>query len=141
MRVKLRPRWFPGHAQCTLFMVLYLNRTCMCGLHAVVWSYIGILNYAPPRCRTSQYHMTFISLSVSLWNFCDPKFDGVGLAGYESRVNVFFVVRTLFVFYTLFRCFPFLFFLSIGWFCGAGVFGLTRCNPLTPIFELPTMFR
>ena len=23
--------------------------------------------FAPPRCRTSQYHRTFISLSVSLW--------------------------------------------------------------------------
>ena len=25
-------------------------------------------NYVPPRCRTSQYHRTFISLSVYLWN-------------------------------------------------------------------------
>ena len=34
--------------------------------------------YAPPRCRTSQYHKTFISLSVSLWNdLSDPVFDGV----------------------------------------------------------------
>ena len=24
--------------------------------------------HAPPRCRTSQYRLTFISLSVSLWN-------------------------------------------------------------------------
>ena len=36
--------------------------------------------YAPPRCRTSQYHMTFIALSVSLWNdLGDPVFDSVGL--------------------------------------------------------------
>ena len=29
--------------------------------------------YAPPRCRTSQYSMTLISLSVSLWNdLSDP---------------------------------------------------------------------
>ena len=27
-----------------------------------------LYNYAPPRCRTSQYRRTFISLSVSLWN-------------------------------------------------------------------------
>ena len=24
--------------------------------------------FAPPSCRTSQYHMTFILLSVFLWN-------------------------------------------------------------------------
>ena len=37
--------------------------------------------YAPPRCRTSQYHITFIRLSVSLWNdLVDPVFDGVELA-------------------------------------------------------------
>ena len=39
--------------------------------------------YAHPRCRTSQFRMTFIPLSVSLWNdLGDPVFDGVGLAGF-----------------------------------------------------------
>ena len=34
--------------------------------------------FAPPRCRTSQYHRTFILLSVSLWNdLVDLVFDGV----------------------------------------------------------------
>ena len=46
--------------------------------------------YAPPRCRTSQYHRTFILLSVSLWNnLVDPVFDGVGFAGFQSRSNAF----------------------------------------------------
>ena len=46
--------------------------------------------YAPPRCRTSQYSKTFILLSVSLWNdLANPVFDGVGLAGFKSRANVF----------------------------------------------------
>ena len=45
-------------------------------------------NYAPPRCRTSQYRLTFIPLSVSLWNdLSDPVFDGVGLAGFKSMAN------------------------------------------------------
>ena len=44
--------------------------------------------YAPPHCRTSQYCMTFIPLSVSLWNdLGDPVFDGVGLAGFKCRAN------------------------------------------------------
>ena len=48
--------------------------------------------YAPPRCRTSQYRITFIFLSVSLWNdLVDPVFDGVGLAGFKSRSNAFLV--------------------------------------------------
>ena len=42
--------------------------------------------YAPPRCRTSQFRRTFISLSPSLWNdSADPVFDGVGLAGFKRR--------------------------------------------------------
>ena len=46
--------------------------------------------YAPPRCRTSQYRMTFILLSVSLWNdLVDAVFDGVGLVGFKSRSNAF----------------------------------------------------
>ena len=45
---------------------------------------------APPRCRTSQYRRTFVPLSVSLRNdLSDPVFDGVGLAGFKSRVNDF----------------------------------------------------
>ena len=46
--------------------------------------------YAPPRCSTSQYSMTFIPLSVSLWNdLANPVFDGVGLSGFKSRANAF----------------------------------------------------
>ena len=46
--------------------------------------------YAPPRCRTLQYRITFIPLSVSLWNdLNDSVFDGVGLAGLKSRANAF----------------------------------------------------
>ena len=58
-----------------------------------VWVTSGALvahlyTYAPPPCRTSQYRMIFISLSMSLWNdVADPLFDGVGLAGFKSRAN------------------------------------------------------
>ena len=46
--------------------------------------------YAPPSVHLSQYSMTFIPLSVSLWNdLANPIFDGVGLAGFKSRTNVF----------------------------------------------------
>ena len=46
--------------------------------------------YAPPHCRTSQYRMTFIPLSVSLWNdLVEPVFDDVGLSDFKSRSNAF----------------------------------------------------
>ena len=46
--------------------------------------------HAPSRCRIPQYRRTFIPLLVSLWNdLDDPVFDGVGLAGFNSKVNPF----------------------------------------------------
>ena len=50
--------------------------------------------YALPRSQTSQYRRTFVRLSVSLWNdrSADPEFDGVGLAAFKSRTNVFFIL-------------------------------------------------
>ena len=38
----------------------------------------------------------------------------------------------------LFYCFHFLFFISIVWYCGAGVFGLIGCKLLSPSVALPT---
>ena len=44
--------------------------------------------YAPPRCRTLEYSRNFIPFSVFLCNdFGNLVFDGVGLAGFESRAN------------------------------------------------------
>ena len=48
--------------------------------------------YAPPRCRTSQYRSTFVSLAVSLWNdLAHPVFDGMTLAGFKNGANDFFL--------------------------------------------------
>ena len=59
-------------------MVLYLG------------SYVLVRVTRYTRCRTSQYHKTFIPLSVSLWNdLANPVFHGVGLAGFKSRANAF----------------------------------------------------
>ena len=49
--------------------------------------------YVPLHC-TSQYHRTFIPLSVSLLNdLANPVFDGVGLAGFKSRANAFLLAQ------------------------------------------------
>ena len=88
--------------------------------------------YAPPRCRTLQYSRIFIPFSVSLWNdFANSVFDGVGLRVFKSSPNAFllsYAALSLLYFFTLF---PFLFFLSIGLYCGAGVFGHTLSQPCT----------
>ena len=95
--------------------------------------------YAPPRCRTLQYSRTFIPFSVSLWNdLANPVYDGVGLAGFKSRANAFFYrPKLLYPYYSLLL---FLFFLSLGWYCGAGVFRLIWCISLSPSLALPTFF-
>ena len=64
--------------------------------------------YAPPRCRTSQYRMTFVPHSVSLRNnLADPVFDCVGQAGLKSRANVFYWPKLLYPYYSLLLFFPF----------------------------------
>ena len=65
------------------------------GPYVPVWVTRGALvaqryTYAPPRCRSPQYHRNFVLLSVSLWNdLADLVLDGVGLAGFKSRANTF----------------------------------------------------
>ena len=71
--------WSPGHALGP-FVTVRVSRDAL-----VAHRY----TYALPRCGTSQYRITFIALSVSLWNdLADPVFDGVGLAGFKCRANV-----------------------------------------------------
>ena len=39
-----------------------------------------------------QHRKNFVPLSVSLWNdLADPVFDGLGLAGFKSKANTFFL--------------------------------------------------
>ena len=75
-------------------MVLYLDRMCQCGLHAVLRLHIGILMRVlaaklsstaglllPSQCPSGTILLTLI-----------PIFDCVGLAGFKSRANAFLLV-------------------------------------------------
>ena len=125
-----------GHPriQSTLLMVLYLDHMCQCGLHVVLQSHTGTLMHhlaAEPCCSTLQYSRTFIPLSVSLLNDLLTPYSMV----WDWRVSragpmLFYWPKLLFPYYSL-LLFPFLIFLSIGWYCGAGVFGLIGCIPLS----------
>ena len=78
-----------------------------CANHALPGPYVPVrvtrgalvahrYNYAPPRCRTSQYSRTFLPLSVFLWNdLADPMFDGVGLAGFKSKAHAFLLAQAV----------------------------------------------
>ena len=75
----------PMHPLCGVLPVLYVPVRVTRGA-VIAHRY----TYAAPRCRTSQYSMTFIPLSVSLWNdLSDYVFDGVGLAGFKTREKAF----------------------------------------------------
>ena len=76
--------------RCTLLMVLFLDHMCQCGLHTVLWSHIGTLMH----CLAAEQRSTaglYSHFGVPLERSSNPVFDGVGLAGFKSRVNAFFI--------------------------------------------------
>ena len=89
---------------------------------------------------TAQYCRTFIPLSVYHWNdVADPVFDSVRLVVFKSRANSIYWHKLLYPFLLSTIC-PFLFFLSHGWHCTAGVFGRLGYRSLSPSLALPTSF-
>ena len=80
-------------------------------------------------------------LSVPLERSCWLRIRGCGTGEFQEQGQCFFIALSCsiptIVFYTIF---PFLFFLSIGWYCGAGVFGLIECISLSLSLALPTFF-
>ena len=103
---------------------LYLDHMCQCGLHAVLWSHICTLMHRlaaeprstagllfPSRCPSETILLAPYSM---VWDWrvsrAGPMFFFIGLSCSIPTI----------VFYS----FPFLFFLSIGWYSGAQVFGL-----------------
>ena len=108
MLYKIRCNCNPKHPLCGALPL----PMCQSGLHAVVWSHIGILMHlaaAEPRSTAG-----LLFPSHYLWNnLVDPVFDGVWLAGFKSRSNAFFVGIVALSF-LVFNYFPFLFVSSIG---------------------------
>ena len=118
----------PMHLLYGALIVPYMPvRVACCAL--VAHRYI----YETSRCRTSQHRRTFISLSVSLWNnLADPEFEGVRLARFKSRANAFCRPKLSCSFPFHLLLFSVSLLSSMGWYCGAGVFRLIRCQSLLP---------
>ena len=129
-----------GVTRCTLLMVLYLDHMCQCGLHAVLWLDIGTLmrHLAAEPCSTALllFHSRCPSGMILLTPYSLVWDWRVSRAG----PMLLYWPKLLYPYYSLLLFFPFLFFLSIGWYCGAGVFGLIGYTSLSCSLALPTFF-
>ena len=129
-------------------MVLYLDRMCQRGLHAVLWSHIGTLMHR----LALEYSCTARRESCSTARLLFPSRCPSGMIlltpysmVWDWRVSragpmLLYWPELLYPYYSLLLFFPFLFFLSIGWYCEAGVFGLIGCISLSPSLALLTFF-
>ena len=63
-----------------------------------------------------------------------------GTGGFQEQGQSFFIGLSCSIPTIVFHFFPFLLFLSIGWYCEAGVFGLIGYIPLSLSLALPAFF-
>ena len=127
-----------GVFRYTLFMVLHMCRMCQCGSHAVFWFYR--YTYATPRSITSQYGRTIIPLSVPCGMIMLIMYSMVWDWS-VSKAGPMLIYLPKLLYPYLSYIFLFLFFLSIGWYCGAWIFLLIECRSLSLSLALPTSFR
>ena len=111
-------------------------------LHFTIYTaqLVRIFTYVESYCQYSFIIICIYSTEVNKQREYFPMFDGVGLVGFKSRANSSLLAQAALSLLQYSSCFPFCFFLSIGWYCGAGVFGLIGCIPLSLSLALPTFF-
>ena len=95
-------------------------------------------SFAPPRCRTSHYRRTFVSLSVFfgtiLVTLC---FMVWGWWASRAEPMLSCCRDLLFLFCLLLF---YLFLPAMGWLCGVGVFGLIECSHSLPALHSGLQF-
>ena len=100
-------------------MVLFLDRMCQCGLHAVLWSHIGTLMRflaAEPRRTEGPLFPSQCPSGTILLALYSMAWDWrVSRAG----PMLFYWPKLVYPYYNILLFFP-----SIGWYCGAGCIGL-----------------
>ena len=118
-------------------MVLYLDRiyivgcTRCYGRASVYLCASSLQNLAVPQ-------DVYYPLSFPVERSCWPCIRWCGTAGFQERGQYLFIGLTCSILSS--TIFPFLFFLSIGGYYGAGVFGLIGCRSLSGSLALPTSF-
>ena len=129
-----------GVTPCTLLMMLYLDRMCQCGLLAVLWSHFDSLMrrlaaeprstarlFIPSQCPSGKILLTPYSMARDML---------VSRAG----PMLYYCPKLLNPFDILLLFSPSLRSVYIGWYCGAGVFGLMRYMSLSLNLALQTFF-
>ena len=109
-----------GVIRCILFVLLYLYRMCRCGLHAALWSHIATL-----------MSLFYAGLSFPCQYLCGMILVTRYSMVWDRRVSRAGPTPLYWPSCSLPFC-PFLFFHSMGWYCGAGVFGLIGYQSLSP---------
>ena len=114
---------------------------CQYGLQAVLWSHICTLMH-----RLAEVHRSTAGLLFPSWCPSGTILLTTYSMVWDWRVSrsgsMFFFGRSYYhnlPYYNL-LVFSFLFFLSIGWYCGDGVFGLIWCISLSLSLALPTFY-
>ena len=129
-----------GVTRSTLFLVLWLYRMRQCWLHAMLWSDIGVclcgalqslailqdIILFPSQCPCVTILLT---LYLMVWDCWVSKAGSMLI--YWPNLLYLFLSSTVF---------SYLFFLSIGWYCGAGVFWLIGCyHYLSALYSQPLL--
>ena len=109
-----------GVKRCTLLMVLYLDRMCQCGLHAMLWSHIGTLMHllaAEPR---SIAGLLFLSRCPSGMILLTPYSMVWDWRVSRAETMLFYRPKMLYPFYNLLLLFPSLLsvYRLVLWVCG-----------------------
>ena len=97
--------------------------------------------YAPPRCRTLQHSRTLFPSRRPSGTILLTAYSMV----WDWRISragpmLLYWPKLLYPYYGVLPFFPFLFFLSICWYCGAGVFALIGCTLISLSLALPTFY-
>ena len=123
-----------GVIRCTLFTVLYLWHISLCGLRAVLCWRISILMhfFTAEPCRTTGPLLPcqYICGTILVTSFLMVWDEQVKRAGPSFFIGL--AARPPFA-----SCFPFLFFLLMGWYCWAEIFWLIGCYSLFQSLALP----
>ena len=126
-----------GVTRYTLLIVLYLYHMCQCGLHAVLWLHISILMRhlaAEPRCSKGMlFPSQCPSGTIMLTHYSKVWYDGFQEQGKYFITGLSCSSPTIGFYY-----FHFLFILSVGWYCRAGVIVLIGCISLSLSLALST---
>ena len=79
-----------GVTRCTFYLVFYLGCMSQCGLHAVLWSHIGILIRflaAELRSTAGRYSPLTVPVEQSCW----PSMRWCGTGGFQEQGQCFFI--------------------------------------------------